>query len=456
MAFIQQKQNPLVIGGMPQPIPSSAPPPDDPIASPDVQPQSPELPMIGTGLQKFAMPTLAKDPRRDELGAERTRDEQTLSRLNAPHLGQEGSSMPGIGGKILHGLSTAGNIAGNLFAPGMMLSAPGTQLNNAVRRGQAEKGLAGIAKEEQGDQDSASKRGLEESQARHANVESDLAPATAAADVTEKNAQAANLLHPQAKTEFEAWQAQNPGKPITDWLTAKAQASEKPLATKSTKEQLQAQLVDAQNKGDQATAQKLQKQLKDIDPAGEQRFSFNVGEAGKKDAERADKTDLGTKQAAFKAFSPGMDSAERLNVMTESAEKALKGHDQQAMLNLLANHLGMTMGLQKGARLNQALISEAQNSQPWLQGMQAKWDKDGYLTGVVLTPQQIKQMVSLGQSRFSQDIVKGRNESKYLGAQDDGPERTPNKSTMRYYLGQTNGDTQKAKQMAAEDGWTVK
>ena len=40
--------------------------------------------------------------------------------------------------------------------------------------------------------------------------------------IAEHNAQAANLLHPQAKTDFEAWQQQNPGKPIEDWLKAQA------------------------------------------------------------------------------------------------------------------------------------------------------------------------------------------------------------------------------------------
>jgi LysM repeat protein len=38
--------------------------------------------------------------------------------------------------------------------------------------------------------------------------------------IAEHNAQAANLLHPQAKTDFEAWQQQNPGKPIEEWLKA--------------------------------------------------------------------------------------------------------------------------------------------------------------------------------------------------------------------------------------------
>jgi hypothetical protein len=43
-------------------------------------------------------------------------------------------------------------------------------------------------------------------------------------EITEHNAQAAALLHPQAKTDFEAWQAQNPGKPIEDWIKLQNQS----------------------------------------------------------------------------------------------------------------------------------------------------------------------------------------------------------------------------------------
>lgn len=102
------------------------------------------------------------------------------------------------------------------------------------------------------------------------------------------------------------------------------------------------------------------------------------------------------------AFNTLNQSQERLAVM-QNALKAASGGDQQAMLNLLANHLGMTMGLQKGARLNQALIEEAQKSTPWLQGMAAKFDDRGYLSGVTLTPQQMQSMVQLAQDRVSED-----------------------------------------------------
>jgi hypothetical protein len=187
-------------------------------------------------------------------------------------------------------------------------------------------------------------------------------------------------------------------------------------------------------------------QVKDLGESGEKPPVVRVETPGE---ERSAKNDL------LKAYQPTLDSAERMNVMTESFEKAVKDHDQQAMLNLLYNHMGMTMGLQKGARMTRDLIREAQQSQPWLQGIQAKFDKDGYLTGVTLSPNQMRQMVSLAQSRYAEDAKKSRSVAGYLGAKDDGPARVPGKATINYYLAQTGGDINKAKELALADGWTV-
>jgi hypothetical protein len=161
------------------------------------------------------------------------------------------------------------------------------------------------------------------------------------------------------------------------------------------------------------------------------------------------------RQEIAKIYADPMASAERYNVMTDSLDAALKNHDQQAMLNLLTNHIGMTMGLQKGARITQAILQEAQQSQPWLANVKAKFDKDGYLSGVTLGPAQMKSMVNLARGRFSQDVVKARSLAKYAGAEDDGPDRIPSTSTMHYYLDQAGNDVPKAKQLAAQDGWTV-
>lgn len=167
----------------------------------------------------------------------------------------------------------------------------------------------------------------------------------------------------------------------------------------------------------------------------------------------AERLQQAQKEAILKQYEPARDSAERFNVMAENQEAGNKG-DQQAMLSLLANHLGMTMGLSKGARINQAIINEAIKSRPWLQGMGSKFDKDGYLSGVTLTQPQMQQMVDLARSRFQQDVSKARSGAKYIGATDDGPTRTPGKSTMKYYLRKAGGDVNKAKALATADGWS--
>lgn len=86
----------------------------------------------------------------------------------------------------------------------------------------------------------------------------------------------------------------------------------------------------------------------------------------------------------------------RQTLMHKNMQDALKDkEDQQAMLSLVANHIGMTLGAQKGARINQSVWNEAVESRPWLAGAEAKWGPDGYLQGVTLSPGQMKQMVKL-------------------------------------------------------------
>lgn len=99
-----------------------------------------------------------------------------------------------------------------------------------------------------------------------------------------------------------------------------------------------------------------------------------------------------------KSLSAARDADNRYKTMTQNQADALKGN-QQAMLSLVANHIGMTLGAQKGARINQAVWEEAIKSTPWLQRVEAKFDSRGYLSGVTLTPDQIKQMTDLAKQK---------------------------------------------------------
>lgn len=82
--------------------------------------------------------------------------------------------------------------------------------------------------------------------------------------------------------------------------------------------------------------------------------------------------------------------------MKQLEPEAIKGN-QQAMLAVLANHIAMTTH-QPGAamRPTMALFEEAASSQPWMQKIaKSVTSSNGILTGVVLSPQQVKQMVDL-------------------------------------------------------------
>jgi hypothetical protein len=112
-----------------------------------------------------------------------------------------------------------------------------------------------------------------------------------------------------------------------------------------------------------------------------------------------DRSDYAAAQKEVKKARSDYDSAiDRQTTMHQNLDAGLKG-DQQAMLSLVANHIGMTLGAQKGARITRAVWDEATSSAPWLAKLGAKFSDDGYLSGVTLTPEQMRQMVDLGDQK---------------------------------------------------------
>src|SRR4029077_7036206 len=110
-----------------------------------------------------------------------------------------------------------------------------------------------------------------------------------------------------------------------------------------------------------------------------------------------------------KAQATYQQSVSRYNVMADALPRALQG-DQQAMINLLYNHIGMTVGLQKGARITRDLIEEARTSAPWMSTLLARIGVgNGFemtpelLRGVVIPPATMENMVSLAENRLGQD-----------------------------------------------------
>jgi hypothetical protein len=98
---------------------------------------------------------------------------------------------------------------------------------------------------------------------------------------------------------------------------------------------------------------------------------------------------------------------DRATTMDKNYTAGLNG-DQQAMLSMVANHIGMTLGSQKGTRINQAVWNEAVESADWFESKLAKFfhteangDRifDGWKGGVTLTAPQMKQMVDLAHEK---------------------------------------------------------
>lgn len=422
-------------------------------------------------------------------------------------LGEKGPGVRNIHNPFLRTLATIGDVVAGTFAPRAEALIPGTEGNYNMRLARAQE----LAKAEEEGQNAVTKRGLEEAQGREAKaratglenpqdkpitneVEMFLRNPEAFAQYREatQKAQATKepqfiksgdkivgmvdpqghihsrsdpQLDPQAAAIMDAAEAaaKTPSVPegerplthgdqLEQALTARYQVLHpgKPLPPQyhipSDATQKDYDRIDrALESEERATGTKAQQdQINEM-----RRQTMALGQQNKN--ERGEHE---VRQAAYKAYEPALDSAERFNVMAKNYEDAVKNHDQQAMLSLLANHLGMTMGLQKGSRLTRDIIREAQQSRPWLQGMQAKFDSNGYLSGVTLTPDQMRQMVNLGRERFKEDFTKARSQAEFMGSKE-GPSRIPNKSTINHYLGLSNGDVAKAKAMAAEDGWTV-
>ena len=343
-------------------------------------------------------------------------------------------------GKVGRVLGTIGDVAGTVFAPEATMMIPGSSLNRAMRTSAdmgALKQLTGLE-----DKAETQARGEEEVGLRRQQLGEEQAARQQEMTLAEQKANAPEWQHLVTDQGMFRYDAKS-GK--LEPLTYNGKAL---MGATAQKEQTPQQAAfDAYVAGGMTPQQAYEKIREKPMGAG------GAGAAG--GAPDNPKWTYTQRAAAYKAYEPAMDSAERFNVMSDNYEKAVKGHDQQAMLSLLANHLGMTMSLQKGARLNQAIIREAQQSRPWLQGLQAQFDKDGYLTGVTLSPAQMRQMVDLARERYGEDTRKSKSEANFLGVEGAGPERDPGEATVRYYTALAGGDTAKAKALAAADGWTM-
>ena len=120
-----------------------------------------------------------------------------------------------------------------------------------------------------------------------------------------------------------------------------------------------------------------------------------------------------------KEFGVARDAQTRFRIMQQNAQEAYQGN-QQAMVSLLMNHIGMTLGAQKGTHVSKATINDAERSAPWLEtklssighrDMNGDFIYDGPKGGTNLTGQQVGQMV---------DLARQRNDLQWQQVKDTG------------------------------------
>lgn len=228
---------------------SAATPPPNMAPAPPVIPQDapPMAPMRMPGSDPI--PSLGAPPMPDVIGPRGTTtgDEAYRGKLlnEGPAIPQIAHRIEGTGfgqnhpilGKILghaaQGAARLGNIAldaaSTFVAPGISHIIPGTDEYHDTQLADANaavtQDVTNRQKESEGEYQKAEARKTEGETANQPQQFGD-AHALTESSINEHNAQASALLHPQAKTDFEAWALQNPGKPIEDWL--KAQSDAKP------------------------------------------------------------------------------------------------------------------------------------------------------------------------------------------------------------------------------------
>jgi hypothetical protein len=143
--------------------------------------------------------------------------------------------------------------------------------------------------------------------------------------------------------------------------------------------------------------------------------------------------------ALQKNIEPAVEADTRYKIMLDNSVEALRG-DQQAMVSLLMNHIGMTLGAQKGTRVAKSVIDEAQASAPWVQRVYAAWGHwdqdgsyvyDGYKTGTKLTGQQISQMLALAKTRRVRQWQQAQEAGTAYGIEFTPPPLDTSLSTAR-------------------------
>jgi hypothetical protein len=115
------------------------------------------------------------------------------------------------------------------------------------------------------------------------------------------------------------------------------------------------------------------------------------------------------KNQTLKIYQPAVEADTRLSVMQKDAADV----SGQSDVSLLFNHIGMTLGAQKGARITNAEIERAITARSVPQGLLAQWD--AVSKGQFLSPQQRMEMVKLAVQMRREMWLRARAQAAQLG-----------------------------------------
>lgn len=309
---------------------------------------------------------------------------QIAKNIEGTEFGQNHPTIGKILGIGAQGIAQIGDIGLRSLAPAVNAAIPGTSLHHmADIRADQRQVAQDAANEEKQTQEKAINAEIPLREAETARVKEQTTemPAEAQArlglteaQTAEANAKAGpNLANAYAHAVTQALnEGRDPSRdPLVQHL-ADSITSIQPvrmLPEKSTKENLQKKLIEAQDAGDTAGAAKLAKQLKDIDPLAQQRIGISVQgiglrEKGLEQAEdRASRQDVREHDKAY--VQPAETTEKSYNMMDHAYQEyqAAKAAGKelptgaQSML-ALSTHLTTTFGNVKGARVTKDMIHE--------------------------------------------------------------------------------------------------
>ncbi len=304
-----------------------------------------------------------------------------------------GSGISQIKNPFLHGLAEVGNTIGGIVAPGLMRAIPGTEEHHQLLLARNSNQLGqDIGNAEKEAQTSATQQ---EVPLRQAQTQHEQAETTA-------------LENPQPKAKEEHWTVSPEytgpnGEPVeveqnsgqmrlagANVPSIKRVEKTTPPKELTADNDLKNQILAASEAGDTAKVKVLQQRLKDLNPQAEQRFTFQVGEAGKKESKSSDANV--EKEYTYHRNKWDKD-LQTYNAQFEKLQEAQSMVGKGAMgdaIGTIKSLSGLASGAGSGVRITQAEL----NSIAGARGVGGDFDAwlQKFGTGAKITPQQEQQL----------------------------------------------------------------